>query len=57
MRVGELKRILSSLPEESEVVVSIFKTNGAIQAFDIDGVDNDSGLVHIEISEAEGLTY
>ncbi len=57
MKLRELQRILAPLSEELDVVVSLFKANGMVQAFEIDGVDADSGLLHIEISEEEGLTY
>ena len=57
MKLRELKRILASMPQDSEVVVSLFKANGMIQAFEIDGITETGGLLHIEVSEEEGFTY
>ncbi|MDH3599263.1 MAG: hypothetical protein OEU26_06435 [Candidatus Tectomicrobia bacterium] len=57
MTLRELRALLAPLPDEAEVIVSLFKRDGTVQAFGIDGVDAAFGIVHIEISEEEGLTY
>ncbi len=57
MTIQELHDILGTLDEESEVIISLFKADGTVQAFEIDGIDADFGLVHIDISEDEGITY
>jgi hypothetical protein len=57
MTVGELREILASWPDEAEVVISLFKSNGTVQALPIDGVDEAYGLVHLDTSEEEGITY
>ena len=41
----------------TEVVVSLFQTDGTVQAFPIDGVNEEFGIIHIEVSEEEGLIY
>jgi hypothetical protein len=57
MTVRELYILLNAFPGEAEVVVSFFRSDGTILALPIDGVDEDAGMVHIEISEEEGLIY
>ena len=57
MTLGELRKLLASLPYEAEVVISFFKADGTVQAFPIDGVDEDYGIVHLETSEEKGMTY
>jgi hypothetical protein len=52
-----LRELLASLPDEAEVVISLFKSDGTVQALPIDGVDEAYGLVHLETSEEEGMTY
>jgi hypothetical protein len=32
-------------------------SDGTVKAFPIDGVDEDYGIVHIEVSEESGMTY
>lgn len=57
MTVRELYALLDAFPDEAEVLVSLFRSDGTIMALPIDGVDEDAGIVHIEISEEEGLIY
>ena len=57
MTLGELRKLLASLPYEAEVVISLFKADGTVQAFPVDGVDEDYGIVHLETSEEKGMTY
>lgn len=57
MTLRELSELLASLPDEAEVVISLFKSDGTVQAFPIDGVDEAYGIVHLEASEEEGMTY
>ena len=57
MKLKELRELLASLPDEAEVVISLFKSDGTIQALPIDGVDEAYGFVHLETSEEEGMTY
>jgi len=53
----ELRDLLNPLPDDAEVVVSLFQTDGTVQAFPIDGVNEEFGIIHIEVSEEEGLIY
>ena len=57
MTLRELRVLLASLPDEAEVMISLFKSDGVIQALHIDGVDEVAGVVHLETSEEEGLIY
>lgn len=57
MTLGELRALLDPLPDDAEVVVSLFQTDGRVQAFPIDGVNEEAGVVHIEVSEEEGIIY
>jgi hypothetical protein len=57
MTLRELRELLASLPDEAEVVISLFKADGTVQAFPIDGVDEAYGIIHLEASEEEGMTY
>ena len=57
MTVHELLAALADFPGEADVMMSLFRTNGIILALPIDGVDEDAGIVHIEVSEAEGIIY
>ena len=57
MTVHELLAALADFPGRAEVLVTLFRADGTIVAFPIDGVDEDAGIVHIETSEAEGIIY
>jgi hypothetical protein len=57
MTVRKLQMLLDALPDEAEVVVSLFRTDGIILALPIDGVDEDAGIVHIDVSEEAGIIY
>ena len=57
MTLRELRSLLDSFPDDADVVVSLFRTDDTVQTFDIDGVDEAFGIVHIETSEKEGLIY
>ena len=57
MTLRELRDLLDPLPDDAEVVVSLFQTDGTVQAFPIDGVNEEFGIIHIEVSEEEGLIY
>jgi hypothetical protein len=57
MTLREFRALLADFPDAAEVLVSLFRADGTILALPIDGVDEDAGIVHIEVSEEEGLTY
>ena len=57
MTLHELRTLLDIYPEDAEVLVSLFRANGTEQTFQIDGVDEISGIIYIEMSEEEGLIY
>ena len=57
MKLRELRDLLASLPDEVEVIISLFRTDGTVQALPIDGVDEERGIVSLETSEEEGLTH
>ena len=57
MKLRELQEYLASLPEEAEVVISLFRSNGMVEALPIAGIDEDFGIVHLETSEEEGVIY
>ena len=57
MKLSELREFFASLPDEAEVVISLFKSDGTVLALPIDGVDEVSGIVHLETSEEEGIRY
>jgi hypothetical protein len=57
MTVRELQSLLDAFPDEAEVLMSLFRTDGTILALLIDGIDEDAGIVHIEVSEEAGIIY
>ena len=57
MTLGELRELLASLPDEADVVISLFKSDGTVQALSIDGVEDAYGVIHLDTSEEEGITY
>jgi len=57
MTLREFRALLAEFSDTAEVLVSLFKADGTILALPIDGVDEDAGIVHIEVSEEEGLIY
>ena len=57
MKLRELQEFFASLPSEAEVVISLFKSDGMVQALPIDGINEDFGIVHLETSEQEGVIY
>ena len=57
MKLRELQEFLASLPEEAEVVISLFKSNGMVHALPIADINEDFGIVHLETSEEEGVIY
>ena len=57
MKLKELQEFLASLPEEAEVVISLFKSNGMVHALPIADINEDFGIVHLETSEEEGVIY
>ena len=57
MILRELRELLASMPDEAKVVISLFKTDGTVQALPIDGVDEIAGIVHLETSEEEEFIH
>jgi len=57
MTVEEVMELLGSYDGNYEVVVSLFMADGTIVAFPLDGVDEEYGVVHIEVSEDTGIIY
>ena len=57
MTLRELRELLASLSDEAEVIVSLFRSDGMVQALPLDGVTEAFGIVHLETSEEEGMTY
>ena len=57
MTVQDLHILLDDFPDEAKVVISLFRADGTVVALHIDGVDEDTGIVHLETSEAAGIIY
>jgi hypothetical protein len=57
MTLRQFRDLLVPYSEDAEILVSLFMSDGTVKAFPIDGVDEDYGIVHIEVSEESGMTY
>jgi hypothetical protein len=57
MTLQQFKEMLALLSPEAEILASLFKVDGTVRAFAIDDVTEEFGVIHIEISEAAGMTY
>jgi hypothetical protein len=57
MTLRQFRSLLAAYSDDAEIVVSLFISDGTVRAFQIDGVDEDYGIIHIEVSEDTGITY
>lgn len=57
MTLRQFRDLLVAYSDDAEIVVSVFMSDGTVRAFHIDGVDEDYGIIHIEVSEDAGITY
>jgi hypothetical protein len=57
MTLRQFRDLLVAYSDDAEIVVSMFMNDGTVRAFHIDGVDEDYGIIHIEVSEDAGITY
>jgi hypothetical protein len=57
MTLQQFRDMLATLPPEAEVLASLFKVDGTVQAFMIDDITEEFGIIHIELSEEAGITY
>jgi hypothetical protein len=57
MTLRQFLDLLVTYSEDAEILVSLFMSDGTVKAFPIDGVDEEYGIIHIEVSEESGMTY
>jgi len=57
MTLRQFRDLLVPYPDDAEILVSLFMSDGSVRAFPIDGIDEDYGIIHIEVSEESGITY
>jgi hypothetical protein len=57
MTLRQFRDLLAAYSDDAEIVVSLFMSDGTVKAFCIDGIDEDYGIIHIEVSEEAGMTY
>jgi hypothetical protein len=57
MTLRQFRDLLAPFSDDAEILVSLFMSDGTVKAFRIDGVDEDYGIVHIEVSEEMGIIY
>jgi hypothetical protein len=57
MTLQQFKDMIALLSPQAEVLASLFKVDGTVQAFAIDDVTEEFGIIHIELSEEAGMTY
>ena len=57
MTLRQFRDLLATYPDDAEILVSLFMSDGTVKAFHIDGIDEDYGIIHIEVSEDAGITY
>ncbi len=57
MTLRQFRDLLVAYSDDAEILVSLFMRDGTVKAFHIDGVDEDYGIIHIEVSEEAGMTY
>ena len=57
MTLQQFKDMIALLSPQAEVLASLFKVDGTVQAFAIDDVTEEFGVIHIELSEEAGMTY
>ncbi|ETW98119.1 MAG: hypothetical protein ETSY1_20085 [Candidatus Entotheonella factor] len=57
MTLRQFRDLLVPYSDDAEILVSLFMSDGTVRAFTIDGIDEDYGIIHIEVSEEAGMTY
>jgi hypothetical protein len=57
MTFSQFRDLIVAYSDDAEILVSLFMSDGTVQAFPIDGIDEDYGIVHIEVSEESGIIY
>ncbi len=57
MTLRQFRDLLATYSDDAEILVSLFMSDGTVKAFHIDGIDEDYGIIHIEVSEDAGITY
>jgi hypothetical protein len=57
MTLRQFRDLLVTCSNDAEILVSLFMSDGTVKAVPIDGIDEDYGIIHIEVSEESGITY
>jgi len=57
MTFRQFRDLIVAYSDDAEVLVSLFMSDGRVRAFHIDGIDEDYGIIHIEVSEESGIIY